>query len=290
MARPDRDEPLHGVRRVGADRGSHGLPHERPRPHGDDRRADPLGDRCCRSSTTRAAASSTTRARARLRGDGARAEHHRRLRRPARPRLRRLLRARRLTAGWLVSGFVVNAGEGEGFSLFVGEPASMLPGIHLNFLLVIIVAVIVTTIAGMLIGLPTLRLRGDYIAIVTLAFGEIIGRDRHQRRRDHDRRPEAHERAPGHHAGRQDRPAVPRTVHIARPETVVLRRARAGVRRAVRELPAARLAPRARLDRAARGRGRGRLDGRPARQDEAARLRHRRGVRRLRRRLPRRPT
>ena len=28
----------------------------------------------------------------------------------------------------------------------------------------------------MLIGLPTLRLRGDYIAIVTLAFGEIIGR------------------------------------------------------------------------------------------------------------------
>ena len=29
--------------------------------------------------------------------------------------------------------------------------------------------------AGMLIGLPTLRLRGDYIAIVTLAFGEIIG-------------------------------------------------------------------------------------------------------------------
>ena len=31
-------------------------------------------------------------------------------------------------------------------------------------------------IAGAFIGLPTLRLRGDYIAIVTLAFGEIIGR------------------------------------------------------------------------------------------------------------------
>ena len=28
--------------------------------------------------------------------------------------------------------------------------------------------------AGALIGMPTLRLRGDYIAIVTLAFGEII--------------------------------------------------------------------------------------------------------------------
>ena len=35
---------------------------------------------------------------------------------------------------------------------------------------------IVTGIAGALIGLPTLRLRGDYIAIVTLAFGEIIYR------------------------------------------------------------------------------------------------------------------
>ncbi|MGH2836671.1 MAG: branched-chain amino acid ABC transporter permease, partial [Solirubrobacteraceae bacterium] len=48
-------------------------------------------------------------------------------------------------------------------------------GIHLNFILILICSVIVTSIAGMLIGLPTLRLRGDYIAIVTLAFGEIIG-------------------------------------------------------------------------------------------------------------------
>jgi branched-chain amino acid transport system permease protein len=81
-----------------------------------------------------------------------------------------------LTAGWFMSGFFAGAGGGEGVSLFVGEPASNLPGIHFNFLMVVIIAVIVTTIAGMLIGLPTLRLRGDYIAIVTLAFGEIIGR------------------------------------------------------------------------------------------------------------------
>jgi branched-chain amino acid transport system permease protein len=33
---------------------------------------------------------------------------------------------------------------------------------------------VICAVAGMLIGLPTLRLRGDYIAIVTLAFGEII--------------------------------------------------------------------------------------------------------------------
>jgi branched-chain amino acid transport system permease protein len=54
--------------------------------------------------------------------------------------------------------------------------AAGLPGIHFNFLLVLVAAVVLTTIAGMLIGLPTLRLRGDYIAIVTLAFGEIIGK------------------------------------------------------------------------------------------------------------------
>jgi branched-chain amino acid transport system permease protein len=81
-----------------------------------------------------------------------------------------------LTAGWFMSGFFSSAGGGEGFSLLVGEPASTLPGIHFNFLMVAIIAIVITTIAGMLIGLPTLRLRGDYIAIVTLAFGEIIGR------------------------------------------------------------------------------------------------------------------
>jgi branched-chain amino acid transport system permease protein len=81
-----------------------------------------------------------------------------------------------LTAGWFMSGFFANAGGGEGFSLLVGEPASNLPGIHFNFLMVVVIAVLVCTVAGIIIGLPTLRLRGDYIAIVTLAFGEIIGR------------------------------------------------------------------------------------------------------------------
>jgi branched-chain amino acid transport system permease protein len=81
-----------------------------------------------------------------------------------------------LTAGWFMSGFFAEVNGGEGWSFLVGEPASNLPGIHMNFLLVIVIAVVITTIAGMLIGLPTLRLRGDYIAIVTLAFGEIIGR------------------------------------------------------------------------------------------------------------------
>ena len=40
--------------------------------------------------------------------------------------------------------------------------------------LLIPLAVIVTTISGVLLGAPTLRVRGDYLAIVTLGFGEII--------------------------------------------------------------------------------------------------------------------
>jgi branched-chain amino acid transport system permease protein len=48
-------------------------------------------------------------------------------------------------------------------------------GIHVSFLIVLVAAAAATMGAGALIGVPTLRLRGDYIAIVTLAFGEIIG-------------------------------------------------------------------------------------------------------------------
>src|SRR5215210_2780210 len=82
-----------------------------------------------------------------------------------------------LTAGWFMSGFYAEAGKGgDGISFLVSDPAASLPGIHLNFVIVVILAVIICAVAGMIIGLPTLRLRGDYIAIVTLAFGEIIGR------------------------------------------------------------------------------------------------------------------
>src|SRR5215213_2487903 len=82
-----------------------------------------------------------------------------------------------LTAGWFMSGFYSEAGEGgNGISFLVSDPAASLPGIHLNFVIVVILAIIICAVAGMIIGLPTLRLRGDYIAIVTLAFGEIIGR------------------------------------------------------------------------------------------------------------------
>ena len=78
--------------------------------------------------------------------------------------------------GWFASGHFAYVNNEEGIHVLVGGNALNLPGIHVNFLIVLVIAIILTTIAGMIIGLPTLRLRGDYIAIVTLAFGEIIYR------------------------------------------------------------------------------------------------------------------
>jgi branched-chain amino acid transport system permease protein len=47
-------------------------------------------------------------------------------------------------------------------------------GIHLPFPLVLLIGAGLAGIAGILLGIPVLRLRGDYLAIVTLGFGEII--------------------------------------------------------------------------------------------------------------------
>jgi branched-chain amino acid transport system permease protein len=80
------------------------------------------------------------------------------------------------TMGYFGSLFHITANHGEGIHILVSGPAANLPGIHVNFLIIVVLAIIATTIAGMVIGLPTLRLRGDYIAIVTLAFGEIVQR------------------------------------------------------------------------------------------------------------------
>jgi branched-chain amino acid transport system permease protein len=45
---------------------------------------------------------------------------------------------------------------------------------ELPFVLAIVIGGIVAALAGLLVGIPTLRLRGDYLAIATLGFGEII--------------------------------------------------------------------------------------------------------------------
>ncbi len=47
-------------------------------------------------------------------------------------------------------------------------------GIEWNFWVVLPIAAVVAALAGVILGAPTLRLRGDYLAIVTLGFGEIV--------------------------------------------------------------------------------------------------------------------
>jgi branched-chain amino acid transport system permease protein len=74
------------------------------------------------------------------------------------------------TAGWLASGHFQQV-KIHVFSAGVGTD---LRGIHINMWMVLLIAGCLTALAGILIGLPTLRLRGDYLAIVTLGFGEII--------------------------------------------------------------------------------------------------------------------
>jgi branched-chain amino acid transport system permease protein len=78
------------------------------------------------------------------------------------------------TAGWFASAFFASAKHGTGIHILTGSAVGLQPGVHFNFILVLIAGVALTALAGTLIGLPTLRLRGDYIAIVTLAFGEIV--------------------------------------------------------------------------------------------------------------------
>jgi branched-chain amino acid transport system permease protein len=56
------------------------------------------------------------------------------------------------------------------FSNIVGDSIPSLPRI----ILAILIGAAVAGVFGVLIGIPVLRLRGDYLAIVTLAFGEII--------------------------------------------------------------------------------------------------------------------
>jgi branched-chain amino acid transport system permease protein len=90
-------------------------------------------------------------------------------------------------AGLLDLGYVAFYALGAYTSAFFASPhfgsvsivlfanvADGFPGIHLPFWLVLPLAVIIAATFGALLGAPTLRLRGDYLAIVTLGFGEIV--------------------------------------------------------------------------------------------------------------------
>ncbi len=62
--------------------------------------------------------------------------------------------------GAIVSGWLLNAFDMQDTTL--------------RLVLAIVIGGVIAGIMGLLIGIPVLRLRGDYLAIVTLAFGEII--------------------------------------------------------------------------------------------------------------------
>jgi branched-chain amino acid transport system permease protein len=81
--------------------------------------------------------------------------------------------------GWLGSQQFPDVSGGKGIHILTPTKSAFgsdIPGIHINFFFVIFIAAVFTAIWGVILGAPTLRLRGDYLAIVTLAFGEIVPR------------------------------------------------------------------------------------------------------------------
>jgi branched-chain amino acid transport system permease protein len=73
-------------------------------------------------------------------------------------------------AGWFASGQFAKQNVNIGaVGLYQGAT-----GFHFSIWLVLLMAGVATAVVGVIIGLPTLRLRGDYLAIVTLGFGEIL--------------------------------------------------------------------------------------------------------------------
>ncbi|WP_326836837.1 branched-chain amino acid ABC transporter permease [Amycolatopsis rhabdoformis] len=75
-------------------------------------------------------------------------------------------------AGLLDLGYVGFFAVGAYVMALFTSPDSSLH--KLPFLIVLPIAMVVTMIFGVILGTPTLRLRGDYLAIVTLGFGEIV--------------------------------------------------------------------------------------------------------------------
>ena len=70
------------------------------------------------------------------------------------------------------AGFMcVGAFAGSMFSMMTAES---LESVWIRFPLAFVIGGVTAAVMGLIVGIPTLRLRGDYLAIVTLAFGEII--------------------------------------------------------------------------------------------------------------------
>ncbi len=76
-------------------------------------------------------------------------------------------------AGLLDLGYVAFYAIGAYSIAILTSPASFL-GWEMSFWLALPVVILIAAMAGLIIGAPVLRLRGDYLAIVTLGIGEIV--------------------------------------------------------------------------------------------------------------------
>ncbi|GLW13441.1 branched-chain amino acid ABC transporter permease [Streptomyces sp. NBRC 13847] len=77
-------------------------------------------------------------------------------------------------AGLLDLGYVAFLGVGAYAAALVSGSAESALGLHFPFWAALLTGAAASLVFGVLIGAPTLRLRGDYLAIVTLGFGEIF--------------------------------------------------------------------------------------------------------------------
>jgi branched-chain amino acid transport system permease protein len=77
-------------------------------------------------------------------------------------------------AGLLDLGYIAFFGIGGYVSALFSDAIFTTVHVHLPFLLVLILGALIAGFFGVIVGAPTLRLRGDYLAIVTLGFGEIF--------------------------------------------------------------------------------------------------------------------
>ena len=77
-------------------------------------------------------------------------------------------------AGLLDLGYIAFLGAGAYTAAVLSESAFATVGWKPPFLLVVLIGACVSATLGLIIGTPTLRVSGDYLAIVTLAFGEIF--------------------------------------------------------------------------------------------------------------------
>ena len=77
-------------------------------------------------------------------------------------------------AGLLDLGYIAFFAIGAYTTAYFTDKLPVHPPFVLNPFEVFPIAVLATLIAGVILGGPTLRLRGDYLAIVTLGFGEIV--------------------------------------------------------------------------------------------------------------------